>query len=156
VLVPVLLLALAQAGDRAGRASRQAAVAALVVCSVAMTVMGIASLRSAHRFTGRLMASADAMGQATGSARPVMVTTRGLVPRMAWATFDRQRWLLTDPGDLGNLLGRVGATGVDRVVVMSNDLGSDLDRIGDVAQVERRAGSADGQGWQIVLLRLTP
>ncbi len=154
VLVPVLLLALAQAGDRAGRSTRQAAVAALVACSMAMTVMGMASLRGAHRFTGRLMASAEEMGQATGSTRPVMVTTRGLVPRMAWATFDRQRWLLTTPQDLQSLLGRVGATGVERVVVMSDDLGNDLQRIGDVAQVEKRQGSADGQGWQIVLLRL--
>lgn len=154
VLVPVVLLALAQAGDGIGPKSRQAAVAALVACSVAMSVMSVTSLRDAHRTTADLMASADRLGLATGSARPVMVTTRGLVPRMAWATFDRQRWLLSDPQDVGDLMRRVGDSGVGRVVLVSDDLYRDLGRIGPSAEIVRRESLAGARRWQVVLLNL--
>jgi len=154
VLVPVLLLGLAAAGEAVGRVSRRVGVAALVVCSVVTTVMGLTSLRDAHRFTARLMASVDRVGLTTGSERPVMVATRGLVPRMAWATFDRQRWLLTDPGDLADLMRRVGAAGIDQVVIVSDDLSGDLNRIGPTAKVVSQQGRPDGRGWQVVLLRL--
>jgi len=156
VLVPVLLLALAQAGERVGRAARQVGVVSLVVCSAAMMVMGLTTLRDTHRFSARLMAVADRAGFTTGSDRPVMVATRGLVPRLAWSTFDRQRWLLADPGDLGDLVGRVHATGVQKLVLVSDDLGRDLDRIGPSAQVVSREGRADSRGWQVVVLQLRP
>lgn len=154
MLLPVVLLALAQLGDRLGRATRQAGLAALVVCCVAMTTMSLSSLRAAHRLTADLMVSADQAGLATGDPRPVMVATRGLIPRMAWGTFDHQRWLLADPEDLGGLVGRVAATGVNQVVLVSDDLGHDLDRIGPTAHVVSRQGRPDGHNWQVVRLRL--
>jgi hypothetical protein len=156
MILPVLLLALAQAGECVGPASRRAGVVALVACSMAMTVMGVKSLHDAHRFTARLMASAARVGVTTGSERPVMVATRGLVPRMAWATFGRQRWLLSQSQDLGDLVGNVRAAGIDRIVVVSDDMGDDLGRIGPAAQVVSRQGRSDGTGWQIVLLQLRP
>jgi len=156
VLVPVLLLALAQAGERVARPARKAGVAALVVSSVAMTVMSMTSLRDAHRTTARLMATAERLGLESGSDRPVMVATRGLVPRMAWATFDHQRWLLTDPQDLGSLLERVGGTGVNQAVIVTDDLTHDLDRIGPAARVVSRQGRPDGRGWQVIRMQLRP
>ena len=41
--------------------------------------------------------------------RPVILTTEPAMPRSAWATFDRQRWLLTRSDDLSGVVGRLRA-----------------------------------------------
>jgi hypothetical protein len=163
VVVPVVLLALADAGARLDGVTRRVAGGALVACMAATAAMGLLSLRGTHRFTARLMATADRAGRAASpGGRPVMIATSGAVPRLAWATYDRQRWLLADDAHpasvdgLGALAGRLVDAGIPQVVLVSDHLSRDLDRLPAGARVVSRNGPGDGGGWQVVVLRLAP
>jgi hypothetical protein len=109
IAVPVLLLALRNAGPRLDRKAARSAALALAVCSVAMAVMGLTALRSSHRAVAELVAAADR------APADVLVTTEGAMPRFAWPTFDRQRWLLATPEGLEDLLRRLREGGYQRV-----------------------------------------
>lgn len=149
VLVPVLLLALRDAGRSVASSSRRWAAASLVVCSVAMAAMGVGSIRSTHRFAADLMATVDGQGRLVGG-RPVMVATSGAIPRLAWATFDDQRWLLSDPDELPGLVDRLRVAGISRFVLVTDQLDRGLSGLG--ASVETAKGRPDGRGWQILVL----
>lgn len=140
VVVPVLLVGLRDHGRRL--------VAAVAVCSVALTAMGLLSLRATHRFTADLVASVDA--GAPGPA-PVVVTTVEALPRLAWSTFERQRWLLAEPSDLRILVDRLGAAGVRQFTFVTNDLARERPHLG-AAEVVAADGRPDGRGWQILVL----
>ncbi|MDP8938430.1 MAG: hypothetical protein M3O23_12010, partial [Actinomycetota bacterium] len=140
VVVPVLLVGLRDHGRRL--------VAAVAVCSMAVAAMGLLSLRATHRFTADLVASVDA--GAPGPA-PIVVTTVDALPRLSWSTFDRQRWVLTEPADLPTLVDRLGAAGVPHFTFVTNDLAHDRPHLGD-AEVVAANGRADGRGWQILVL----
>ncbi len=151
--VPVLLLALRDAGTRLSARSAGTALAALAVCSIVMTTMGVGALRSSHRASARLVAAADVAGRSVADIDPVMVTTQGSVPRFAWSTFDRQRWLLAPPEGLEDLLSRLRAAGVARVGFVTRDLERDL------AVLERAGvdilgddGSLRDRGWHVLVL----
>jgi hypothetical protein len=139
-VVPVVLLAVRDRGP--------ALVAGLAICSVALSAMGVLALRSTHRFTADLVASIAAA--ATGPA-PVIVTTEEALPRLAWATFDRQRWLLAEPADLPELIDRLRAAGVRRFAFVTSRLDRDRDHLRGV-EVVSVDGRADGRGWQILVL----
>ena len=49
----------------------------------------------------------------------MIVTNEPGTPRPAWATFDRQHWLLVDDDDVSDVLDRLRAAGIERVAVMS-------------------------------------
>ena len=141
VALPVVLLALRS------RASRPL-VAGLVVCSLAMGAMAVGSIRTTHRLSAGLIAAID---RTAGPDRPVLVTMSPLVPRMAWSTFDHQRWLLARPDDLSGLVARLGAAGIDRFTFVAGAQA-------DVARLP--AGLVDEAsttyyGWRILVLRTT-
>ncbi len=139
VAVPVLVAAIRTRGSRP-------LVAGLVVCSLAMGVMAVGALRSTHRFGADLIAAID---RTAGPDRPVLVTTTARVPRLAWPTFDDQRWLLSTPGDLGALVDRLGTIGVDRFTYVARGQ-ADVDFLpGNVV----REASTTHRGWQILVLR---
>ena len=155
LLVP---LALAGLADRRGRVDRVAArggLAALVACTAAVSVMAVASLGSNHRYTADLMARVERGGEQVGD-RPVMVATAGAVPRLAWATFDRQRWLLADADDeddLSHLVAGLRTAGVARFGLVTNRLQRDVARLERAgARVVSRDGRADGGDWQVLVV----
>ena len=156
VLAPVLVLALATVGRPLDRVARRAALGALVTCSVAMSVMGLSSLRDTHRFTARLQATATDAGRETGSARPVMVATHPAIPRHAWATFDDQRWLLARPGGLASLVDRLQAAGVERFVLVTDEIERDAAEVGSRVHVVSRSSPGGGPNWQVLVLRNRP
>jgi hypothetical protein len=136
-------------------------VAALVVCAVAMGVMAMGSLGAIHRRTDRLTTAADRAGrQVAPGGRPVMVATTSSVPRLAWATFDRQRWLIARPADLGALVGRLRVAGVADIVLVSRDLARDRLALGAAADVTPAPAPAGeppiGANWDVVVVHLRP
>jgi hypothetical protein len=155
VAVPVLLLALRDQRDRLAPRVGRMAVAGLVVCSVALSTMGITALRSSHRANARLVAAVDRAGQAVDAQRPLIVTTEGAMPRFAWPTFDRQRWLLAAPDGLDDLLGRLREAGISRVAFVSRNLARDqvvLDRAGaGIVSVDR---SESSRRWHVLVLQV--
>ncbi|HET7718405.1 MAG TPA: hypothetical protein VFK43_00470, partial [Acidimicrobiales bacterium] len=153
--VPVLLLALWDRRTALAPAVARRAAVALVVCSLALTTMGVTALRSSHRANARLVAAADRAGQTVAADRPVMVTTEAAMPRFAWPTFDRQRWLLAGPEGLDGLFGRLGAAGVGRVGFVTRNLDRDravLDAAG--VRVVSVDGSEAGRRWHVLVLDL--
>lgn len=155
VILPVAVLALADAGARLDRGARRAALTVLVVCAAATSAMGVASIRDTHRFTARLMAGAAAAGRRLSPAeRPVMVATSGAIPRLAWATFDDQRWLLSRPADLHALARRLAGGGTTDVVLVTNDLDRDVDGMGPGTEVVSRSGGGARHGWQVAVVHL--
>jgi len=157
VLVPVALGALADAGRALDRITRRATALALMTCALAMATMSVASIADTHRFTAKLIASADRAGQSIDPhGRPVMIATNGAFPRLSWSTFDRQRWLLAQPGDLAALAGRLRAAGTERVVLATDHLDRDLQRLGTTATVLSTDGHPNHRDWQIVVLLLNP
>ncbi len=142
-VVPVLLVALKQ------RALDRWAAGSLVVCSLAMAILGAASLRHQHRRLGQLVAAAARVE--TGDARPVMVATYGSVPRWAWRTFDRQRWLTTEPADLPGLLARLREAGVSRIGLVTPDQARDRALLG-TGEVVSSEGPVLARGWHILVV----
>ena len=155
--VPVLLLALwDQRGHLAPRVARWA-VAGLVLCSLAMTTMGVSAVRASHRANARLVAAVDRAGQGLDGAEPLLVTTEGAMPRFAWPTFDRQRWLLAAPEDLDDLLARLRTSGVGRIGFVTRDLARDravLDGAG--AEIVSIDESESARRWHVLVLRVDP
>jgi hypothetical protein len=149
VIVPVLLLALRDAGRSLAAPTLRVTVAALAVCTVAMTVMAIGAARNAHQYTAHLVSTIDRAGKSVSATDPVIVTTAPAAPRLAWNTFDHQRWLLATPGGLGDLRQRLAAAGVHRYVVVTDNLAGDQAGLAG-AKVVSREGPADGSGYQVL------
>lgn len=155
--VPVLLLALWDRRARLLPHVSRWAVVGLIICSLAMTTMGVSAVRASHRANARLVAAVDRAGQALDSPAPLLVTTEGAMPRFAWPTFDRQRWLLASPEDLDELLGRLRASGISRVGFVTRNLDRDrtaLDAAGtSVLSID---GSERARRWHVLVVRVDP
>jgi hypothetical protein len=153
LLVPVVLEAVRRQRERLGVATFRRVVGAVAVCSAALAVMSLSSIRSTHRFTGRLMVAVERAGEQAGaSGKPVVVTTEAPLPRLAWATFDHQRWLLAEPGELGDVLDRLAAAGRRRIVLVTGP-----DSAAELPPVEVVSSDAWGaaNGWQIRTIALS-
>ncbi|MGI8983234.1 MAG: hypothetical protein ACR2HM_01660 [Acidimicrobiales bacterium] len=119
LLVPVALLAIRNAGRRLQPGPRRVAAGALVACMVAMTAMGVATLRESHRRADAMNRAIRAgIGSLPAAAFRVVVATDGTLARKAWPTFDEARLLLSY-GDLEDLAGRLDAAGVRQFVVVT-------------------------------------
>jgi hypothetical protein len=154
--VPVLLLALREAGDTLAPAVARRALVALAVCSLALSTMGVAALRSSHQANLRLVAAVDRAGRTVAADAPVMVTTERSMPRFAWSTFDRQRWLLVTPDGLDDLFGRLADAGVTRIGFVSRNLARDqaaLDAAG--VRVVTVDHSLNGRRWEVLVLEVS-
>lgn len=156
VAVPVLLLALRDQRSHLGSRQALAGVAGLAVCSLTLTTMGVGALRSSHRANARLVAAAAAAGRTVAADQPVVVTTEGSMPRLAWSTFDDQRWLLAAPEGLADLLGRLRAAGVTKVGFVSRNLPRDHGRLDEAGvRVLSVDASQSARRWEILVLQLT-
>ncbi len=147
--VPVLLAGLRLQGRALAPAVRRGAVAALVVCSVALSTMAIGGLRTSHEVAARVAARIDAAGRMTGDPRPVVLTTWVGGARQVWPTFDDHRWLYVPRTDVAAASGRLQAAGVHRFLFVTFDLEADRPQLAGFAVV-----STDGPagGYQILVL----
>jgi len=119
VAVPVLLLALLRSGRRLDSGTATRAVTALAVCSLALAAMAVVSHRHRVRSSSALAASVGRAGAAVRDPRPVIVTTDVILPRLAWPAFDRARWLLATPDQVGDLARRLPDAGVPRFALVT-------------------------------------
>ncbi len=151
MVVPLFLAALRLQGRALAADVRRIVAGALVVCSAALSVMAVNALRVNHDGKADLVARLEQAGRATGDDRPVVVTTWIGASRLAWPTFEDNRWLFVPEEDVGTATGRLAAAGVDRFVFLTTDLPavqSQLDRF----TVVSADGAADGRGRQILVL----
>jgi hypothetical protein len=155
LLVPICLLNLRRVGRTLSAATRRVAAIALLVCVACLSTMGIAGLRHTHQFAGKLTAAVDRTARTTGD-RPVIITNEPGRPRAAWATFDRQRWLLArDADDLPRLLSRLRAAGIGQVVLVSGPHSPDLSlHLEPGMRVVSNDAWAQSKKWKVVLVDL--
>lgn len=149
--VPLFLAGLWQAGASLRLDVRRVVAGALVVCSLAMSIMAVDALRVNHRTKADLVAGVEAAGRTTGDDRPVVVTDWIGAPRLAWATFDDHRWLYVPKDQVATALDRLRAAGIGRFVFVTRDLGA-VRRQLDGTTVVSTAGAADGEGRQILVV----
>jgi hypothetical protein len=155
ILIPVCLLHLRRVGRSLSADTRRIAAAGLLVCALCLSAISIGGLLHTHQFSGRLMAAVDRTAQTTGE-RPVIIANGPARPRGAWATFDRQRWLLVDPDrDISDLLDRLRAAGIGRVTVMSGPTSPDLtENLGEGRQVVTVDAWAKAHRWNVAVIDL--
>jgi hypothetical protein len=151
IVVPVLLLALRDAGLRLDTVARRRAVGSLVACSLALTVMSVSTMRASHRIADDLLGAIDRVSEAANGP-PVLVSTSPIVPRLAWRTFDQQRWLLAPPPTLPDTVRRLRAAGVDRFTLVTRDLAREARLLPDDVRILERRGRPDQHGWQVLLV----
>ena len=125
IVVPVVLLGLHRHGQGMERVARRGAAGALVLCSVALTVTALLSLRASHRELAAMVASIERAEEVAGPGRPV-VTTWEAAARYSWAIFDRSPWLLVERTDIDELRESLARVGTDRFVFVTAS--PDVDR----------------------------
>ena len=152
LLVPVIVLAVKTQLVRLDRRSARWFAGGLLVCSMVTVTLAVTSIRHQHRRLGQLVTMAEDAGRSTGP-QPVMVATYGSVPRWAWRTYDDQRWLVTAPDELDDLLGRLGNAGVERIVLVTPGLTRDRARLGTAEIVSSQASSL-ARGWHILVVAI--
>ncbi|MDQ4069247.1 MAG: hypothetical protein M3203_07225, partial [Actinomycetota bacterium] len=143
VAVPLFLAALRAEGSRLAPSLRRTAAGALVVCSVALSVMAVGALRATHRAGADVVARIEAAGRVTGDAEPVVLTTWVAGARLAWPTFDDHRWLYVADEEVGAAVDRLRSAGVGRFVFVADDIRtvrSQLDGLTVVASDVRPSG----------------
>ena len=85
----------------------------------------------------------------------MIVTDESGRPRAAWATFDRQRWLLIEGTDVSELLDRLRAEGIRQVTLLSRRSSTDLTQhLGAGVRVVAVDAWAQSQRWSLVVVDL--
>lgn len=128
VVVPVVLLGLYRHSQTMERVVRRGAMAALVVCSVALTLNALLSLRSSHQEMAGVVRSIERAGEVAGSGRPV-VTTWQAAPRHSWSIFDRSPWVLVKRTEIAELRESLARVGADRFVFVTASPAADQPRL---------------------------
>ena len=152
VVTPVLVLALRDAGRRLEPQARRIVGASLAGCIVALSVMGMGSLRAAHQRNASMndaVVEAAAAAPAGDGGPAVVVAADGTLARHGWPTFDQARWLLGG-ADLPALAGRLRAAGIPQFVFVTRDPtgpGAGL------TVVDRREGGGAGRQWYVMVVR---
>ncbi len=126
-LVAVLAVdALARLAPRLPSVSRRWGAAGLVACSLLLALGALTSLRHVHEATGRLLQRIATTAASTvpgdGRPEPVILSAYPNLPRLAWPTYDRQRWLHNPDDDLGgDLAARLRQAGVRELVFIGQE-----------------------------------
>ncbi|MCI0346934.1 MAG: hypothetical protein L0221_16070, partial [Chloroflexi bacterium] len=124
LVVPLAIAGLDRGRRALGSEARQVGTAAVVLVATAFAVLGVAEVRTAHRMGDDVVRATELAGATAEPGEgglPVVVATAPLLPRLAWQTFDDQRWLLIDPerAEDADLLSRLRDTGVTRLVYVT-------------------------------------
>lgn len=152
VVAPVLVLALRDAGRRLAPDARRIVAASLAGCTVALSVMGIGSLRAAHQRNGSMNEAVAAVAAHTpaGDGGPaVVVAADGTLARHGWPTFDEARWLLAG-SDVPALAARLEGAGIPQFVFVTRDPAGPGEGL---AVVDRREGGDAGRRWYVFGVR---
>lgn len=160
--VPLALAVLRRSAKTLPPPARSAWLGALAVCSVGLAVLAVSALREGHRQTAAFEAAVDRVSAAAvagdGDQRPVIVTAEQLAPRLAWATFDRQRWLLVDrttPEMRDRQLAVVRdlpEVGVKSFVFVTPDLPRDHWLLDPAWRLDEPLGPNGFEGWRIIVV----
>ena len=133
IVVPLVTPVLVVAGSRALTGATQDRLTRLAPIAIAGLVvfpalLALQSLHSTRMTTAGVLdeirvAASDA-GVAEGFNRQIVVSTNRLLPQIAYRDFDRYDWVV--PADLERYGTRLHESGVDRVVLVSGDLSTNL------------------------------
>jgi hypothetical protein len=127
LIVPVALVAVHRAGQTIAPRVRPAAVALCVAVALIITLSASSSLLIDHRLTGNFeaaVASATAgLDAGDGDSRPVVVSTRPGLGRLAYRLVLDQRWLevAAEDEDVVPYFERLRALGIRRLVVVTDE-----------------------------------
>lgn len=123
LLVPVAVAGLVRWSQGAPRVAVGRAAAALGLVVAALSGLALVELRHSHRLARTYEDHVAAVIEAQPEDKPVVVATRDVFPRFAWAHIDDARWLLCEEAELPDLAGRLRAAGVDRFVLVTPAVG---------------------------------
>lgn len=149
--VPLLLVAVQAQGRALAAMVRRGVAVALVVCSLALSVMAVGGLRASNDAAAQTVARVEAAGRATGDPRPVVLTTWGPGPRLLWPTFSDHRWLYARGAEVAEAASRLRAAGIDRFVFVTLELAQDLPMLSGFT-VLSTDGPPNGHGEQILVV----
>ncbi len=135
-IVPVASLGLLRAADSIGGRSRRGVAGLVAVVAVLPVTMGALGMSEARERTRAIVDRVDAAlvdpgPDALGAEpdRPVVLTTLAPLGRWAWEDVDHSRWLLVTDDDVAEAAARLDGAGVDRLVLVSEAVEDDLDRL---------------------------
>jgi hypothetical protein len=148
--IPLVLDGLRLGLARIDGRARTVVTISLVACSLALSVLALRTLENDHGASESVVAAVD---RVAGRNSPVIVTTEPVLPRMAWRTFDRQRWLLVDEPSLATYADRLRRAGVDRVTFATRARARTEPVLNRSYETIDSLGAADGSGWQVLSLR---
>ena len=151
VVVPLFLAALRRQGRSLLPSVRRYVATALVVCSVALSVMAVNALRVSHRGKAALVARIEEAGRVTGDGRPVVVTSWIGASRVAWPTFEDHRWLYVPDGEVATASARLRAVGVERFVFVASEPDAARRQLAGLKIIASEP-SPDARGRQILVL----
>jgi hypothetical protein len=151
VVVPVLLLALLDAGRRLAPEARRIAGAALAVSMVALSCMGIGALRATHQRNARMnhaVIRATQLAPPEDGGRAVVVAADGALARHSWPVFDDVR-LLRAGSDLSALARSLDKAGITRFVLLTRDAEGPPDGL---TVLSRQDGGGGGRFWHVLVV----
>lgn len=147
VLAPLVVAGLASLRGRFEPNARPLAAGAFAVVVLALAVLGVRDQRTTERGAETFTSAVTAAGRQAGPGKPVLVTTQGIVPRLAWKTFPRQRWLLADADHPDHLVARLRRAGIHRFVLVTDDPRRDA----PVARGATERSESVVLGWRLQL-----
>lgn len=119
LLVPVAVAGLAQWSRGAPRLAVRRAALALGLVVAALSGSALVELRNSHRLAEAYEDHLAAAVARQPVAKPVVVATKDVFPRFAWAHLDDARWLLGGETELPALAGQLRDAGVDRFLLVT-------------------------------------
>jgi len=157
VALPVAAVPLAMALLSIDRPQRDALLAGIVGTSLVLGAIALASVRDVHQEGEVVEASIARCARLAGppdspllDSRPLVVTTKILLPQGDWQHYDQYEWLAPNAPDLDTYLSRAAHAGVGSMVLVSTDPAHDLPAPG-----YRQSGSClDLPTLAVVVLRI--
>jgi hypothetical protein len=153
LLVPLLVYSVREARRHLDRKTAVIAAAGLITLSLAMSVLGVVTLRHFHRQDEALVAaiaSTTSATAATDGGKPVVVSSDGAAARLAFTVLDRTRWLSVSADQLEVYGRRLRGLAVGPITFVTRDE-KDVLRLEALyrADVEIRPA----KDWIVVVLR---
>jgi hypothetical protein len=156
-IVPVVLLAVARAGERIDRPTRRWVLGATAVLCTALSLLALMSLRESRTRTDDLVDATVAAAAATPAADgglPVIVTTHNAIGRWAWEHQEEARWLRVADEPVEPMLGDLGELGVGQILLVGRGE-PDPDDLPTGAEVIDHDRPVAGEEWVLSVVRLS-
>ncbi len=158
IATPLLLVAIAGARRTIAPSVSlpRTALAAALVSTVALAVLGVGAVRRVHDQTQQVGRAIDSLAATAADptdpvlAHPVVVSWNRLLPQILYDRFDDYEWVAASRGDIGGSLDLLGEAGVERVIFVSPDLSRDAELVDGWQVVER--STVPGSPQEVVVL----